>query len=57
MFGEPCQKFTTDDFVNLKEFIDKGGSILYMGGEGGENSSNTNFNYLLEEYGMTINAG
>lgn len=26
-------------------------------GEGGENEFNTNLNFLLEEYGMTINNG
>lgn len=26
-------------------------------GEGGENEFNTNLNFLLEQYGMTINGG
>lgn len=26
-------------------------------GEGGENDFNTNLNFLLEQYGMTINGG
>jgi len=28
-----------------------------MTGEGGENQYNTNFNYLLEEYGIMTNLG
>jgi hypothetical protein len=37
--------------------LDIGGSIFYMMGEGGETSTGTNFNYLLEEYGISVNAG
>lgn len=35
--------------------MERGGSILYMTGEGGESAFNTNFNYFLEEYGMSVN--
>ena len=41
----------------LKKFVASGGSLLVMLGEGGEKRSRTNINYLLEEYGMTINSG
>jgi intraflagellar transport protein 52 len=44
-------------FSALKTFLDRGGSILYLAGEGGEASYPTNFNYLLEEYGMMVNPG
>lgn len=37
--------------------MDKGKSIIYMAGEGGESAFATNFNYLLEEYGMSVNPG
>ena len=30
---------------------------MVMLGEGGEKLNKTNINYLLEEYGMTINSG
>lgn len=30
---------------------------MVMLGEGGENEFNTNLNFLLEQYGMTINSG
>ena len=30
---------------------------MYMATEGGESYSETNFNYLLEEYGIMINPG
>ncbi|KAJ3197221.1 Intraflagellar transport protein 52 [Irineochytrium annulatum] len=44
------------EFEALKLFMERGGSILYLAGEGGESSYNTNFNYLLEEYGIMVNA-
>ncbi|OUM67069.1 hypothetical protein PIROE2DRAFT_40308, partial [Piromyces sp. E2] len=55
IFGGPREKFTTSEFSALKTYIENGGSIFYMTGEGGENQYNTNFNYLLEEYGIMTN--
>jgi intraflagellar transport protein 52 len=55
VFGAPREKFSQTEFTALKGFIEKGGSIMYMTTEGGESALNTNFNYLLEEYGMSVN--
>lgn len=55
IFGAPREKFSTAEFGALKSYLDKGGSILYLTGEGGESQFNTNFNYLLEEYGIMVN--
>ena len=41
----------------LKKYVEEGGSLLVMLGEGGEKLNKTNINYLLEEYGMSINSG
>lgn len=41
----------------LKKYIDGGGSLLVMLGDGGENQFQTNINFLLEEYGIMINNG
>ncbi|XP_055372223.1 intraflagellar transport protein 52 homolog [Condylostylus longicornis] len=51
----PQDKFTEDEFNALKEFIENGGKLLVMLGEGGENAFNTNINFFLEDYGMFIN--
>ena len=55
---------TTDDwlkgnwrFDHLQEFVDSGGALMVLLGEGGEHEFNTNINFLLEDYGMTINNG
>ncbi|KAJ3105814.1 Intraflagellar transport protein 52 [Phlyctochytrium planicorne] len=55
IFGAPKEKFSMSEFGVLKQYLEKGGSILYLAGEGGEASYNTNFNYLLEEYGIMVN--
>merc|ERR1719335_1713907 len=47
--------FTSDEFQALKDYHESGGNILFMLGEGGEGKHNTNVNYLLEEFGISIN--
>jgi hypothetical protein len=41
----------------MKRYLDSGGNILVMLGEGGEKNYLTNVNFLLEEYGIMINTG
>lgn len=41
----------------LKHFLDGGGNILVMLGEGGEMKYDTNINFLLEEFGIMVNNG
>jgi intraflagellar transport protein 52 len=55
VFGCPREKFSTAEFERLKGFLARGGSILFLSGEGGENSTGTNFNYLIEESGISMN--
>ncbi|XP_053309864.1 intraflagellar transport protein 52 homolog [Spea bombifrons] len=52
----PREKFTAAEFEALKNFLDNGGDILVMLGEGGESKHDTNINFLLEEYGIMVNA-
>jgi intraflagellar transport protein 52 len=44
-------------FKALQHYMETGGSVLMMLGEGGESRFDTNINYLLEQYGMCINTG
>jgi intraflagellar transport protein 52 len=53
----PREKFTENEFNCMKRYLDSGGNILVMLGEGGEKNYLTNVNFLLEEYGIMINAG
>jgi intraflagellar transport protein 52 len=57
VLGGPCQKFSSVEFAALKTYLDQGGNILYLANEGGESSCETNFNYFLEEFGMSVNSG
>jgi intraflagellar transport protein 52 len=51
----PREKFTENEFNCMKGYLDSGGSILVLLGEGGEKNYQTNVNFLLEEYGIMIN--
>ncbi|KAM8775123.1 intraflagellar transport protein 52 homolog isoform 3-T3 [Rhynchonycteris naso] len=51
----PREKFTAAEFEVLKRYLDGGGDILMMLGEGGESRFDTNINFLLEEYGIMVN--
>lgn len=52
----PRQKFTEAEVDTLKKYLDSGGSILVLLGEGGEKSFNTNINFMLEEFGIMVNS-
>ena len=56
VLGAPRAKFSVDEFDALKDFIRAGGSLLVLMDEGGEEALGTNVNYLLEEYGISVNA-
>jgi len=49
------EKFTADEFTALKQFMEAGGAVIILLGEGGESKFPTNVNYFLEEYGVSIN--
>uniref|UniRef100_A0A5F8AJ77 Intraflagellar transport 52 n=2 Tax=Macaca TaxID=9539 RepID=A0A5F8AJ77_MACMU len=51
----PREKFTAAEFEILKKYLDSGGDVLVMLGEGGESRFDTNINFLLEEYGIMVN--
>ena len=40
---------------HLKKYLEGGGSILVLLGEGGEKKFDTNLNFFLEEYGIMVN--
>ncbi|XP_021361844.1 intraflagellar transport protein 52 homolog isoform X1 [Mizuhopecten yessoensis] len=49
------EKFTGGEFDVMKKYMQNGGSLLVMLGEGGESRFDTNINFLLEEFGVMIN--
>lgn len=53
----PREKYTATEIETLKQYLEKGGSLLVTLGEGGEAKHGTNINYLLEQFGMSINSG
>ena len=55
VFCCPTEKFSSVEFNVLKQFLKKGGSLLFLMGEGGEEKHDTNVNFLLEEFGISFN--
>lgn len=53
----PKAKFNSNEFDAIRAFVaQRGGSLLYLGSEGRDNGPfGTNFNYLLEEFGVSVN--
>lgn len=43
--------------MHLRKYIEKGGKLLVLLGEGGEKRAGTNINFLLEEFGVSVNSG
>lgn len=54
VFGGSRDPFSTLEFAELKAWLGAGGRCLICLGEGGERQK-LNLNYLLEEYGMSVN--
>ncbi|XP_002730611.2 intraflagellar transport protein 52 homolog [Saccoglossus kowalevskii] len=52
----PREKFTAPEFDVIKKYIEDGGSVLVLMGEGGETKFDTNINFLLEDYGIMVNS-
>ena len=44
VFGGPRERFSERDIENLKEYVNNGGSALFLAGEGGETALGTNLN-------------
>eukprot|EP00218_Dolichomastix_sp_CCMP3274_P007572 CAMPEP_0170133950 /NCGR_PEP_ID=MMETSP0033_2-20121228/1627_1 /TAXON_ID=195969 /ORGANISM="Dolichomastix tenuilepis, Strain CCMP3274" /LENGTH=179 /DNA_ID=CAMNT_0010369485 /DNA_START=46 /DNA_END=581 /DNA_ORIENTATION=+ len=55
VLAQPRERFTTSEFEVIRSFVMRGGSLLIMMGEGGEQKAGTNVNYLLEEFGISVN--
>ena len=56
IIGEPKQLFTPEEIEILKKYIEEGGNILILQGEGGDSKNNTNLNDLLKDYGIQFHS-
>ncbi|ELU04562.1 hypothetical protein CAPTEDRAFT_159967, partial [Capitella teleta] len=52
----PREKFSASEFDAIKKYVEAGGNVLVMMGEGGESKYSTNINFFLEEYGIMVNS-
>ncbi|ETK82527.1 hypothetical protein F441_12369 [Phytophthora nicotianae CJ01A1] len=55
VFAGIRERFSSTEFATLKEFLNGGGSILLMLGEGGEQTFDTNLNGWLKDFGIFVN--
>lgn len=55
ILGMPRQMFNAKELEHLKQFVHSGRSLLVFLGEGGEVKNNTNINYLLEQFKISVN--
>ncbi|PAV71949.1 hypothetical protein WR25_16654 [Diploscapter pachys] len=55
IFPLPRVKFNAGEMDALTEFLNNGGCIFVMMSEGGEQKADTNINFLLEQYGISVN--
>jgi intraflagellar transport protein 52 len=49
VFGCPREPFSAAEFNEMKSWLNSGGRVLVMLGDGGEKQNGSNMNYLLEE--------
>lgn len=55
VLGAPRDPIKKEEFEELCKYMANGGSILVMLGEGGESKFGTNVNYLIEQFGISVN--
>jgi intraflagellar transport protein 52 len=55
ILGMPRQMFNAKELDHLKQFVQSGRSLMVILGEGGEQKNNTNINYLLEQFKISVN--
>mmetsp|Transcript_42787 Transcript_42787/g.50162 ORF Transcript_42787/g.50162 Transcript_42787/m.50162 type:complete len:185 (+) Transcript_42787:24-578(+) len=55
ILGMPRQMFNAKELDHLKQFVHSGRSLMVFLGEGGEQKNNTNINYLLEQFKISVN--
>jgi len=55
VFGAPTHQFSAAEFEDIEAFLADGGSVLVLMGEGGEEKLGTNVNFILEQFGISVN--
>ncbi len=56
VLGGPREPFREAEFVDLDKYFKSGGSVMILLGEGGEAKNGTNINYLIEQFGISVNS-
>jgi intraflagellar transport protein 52 len=54
VFACPSIEFTEDEIMAIDAYVEAGGNVLILAGEGGDKSSRANLNSLLSRYSMEL---
>ena len=54
-FVGPKEPFDREELDALKKYVGGGGSLLFLGMEGGDRKHNSNINEFTRSYGITLN--
>ncbi|KAI1288388.1 Intraflagellar transport protein 52 -like protein [Halotydeus destructor] len=55
IISSPRAKYSEAEFSNIRKYIQDGGKLLALCSDGGEKRTGNNLNFLLEEYGISVN--
>ncbi len=55
VFASPQNEFTEEEIIVLEKFLEKGGNILMMTQEGGDEKSKSNMNNFTQKYNIFLN--
>jgi intraflagellar transport protein 52 len=56
VFVAPQERFADDELDAMGTYLKKGGSLMFLLAEGGDDRLGTNLNDFLEKYGVVVNA-
>ena len=57
MLPTPKEKFSEIEFNALRQHIENGGKLMVIAEQNMDKETETNIDFLLEEYGIMINQG
>jgi intraflagellar transport protein 52 len=54
VFGCPTTEFSQEEILAIESYVEDGGNVLVLAGEGGDKSSRANLNALLSRFSMEL---
>jgi intraflagellar transport protein 52 len=54
IFAAPTKPFDPDEIQVIDKYLDAGGSVMFLSGEGGDKKSGANINAVIKKYGIQL---